>query len=148
MLLDATGENPIGREYEQCFSDVFNEWFGPYICLAKRQGWAKGHPDGSFHPADSVSRAEGVTLASRLFLSTENIDSKGTFRDVPSDAWFAAPVEAMSKDGLLPFQGRLFSPGRAITRGETAEMLYRVMKIQEEEDEKAEEPVQGVERKL
>lgn len=40
--------------YENCFEDVEDEWFAPYVCYAKEKGWVTGYPDGTFKPENNV----------------------------------------------------------------------------------------------
>jgi len=134
MLLVSVNFSPIGREFHQCFSDVFNEWYAPYICLAKRNGWVTGYDDGSFRPNQSVSRAEGVTLAARILELRNNHGSAPEpepFPDVPPGAWFESPVYLMADWQLLPFHGSLLKPNLGMTRGEVAEMLARTLELPE-----------------
>ena len=60
------GEEPVNLSNTDCFTDVNDEWFAPYVCYAKGKGWVVGYPDGSFQPERSVNRAEAIkmTLAS------------------------------------------------------------------------------------
>ncbi len=49
------------------------------------------------------------------------------FTDVPSDADYAAAVEKLAEAGVVTGYGAgLFGPGRTVTRGELAVMLYRM----------------------
>lgn len=51
----------------------------------------------------------------------------GTFRDVPGDTWYASAVERVSAAGLMNGTAPgIFSPGGAVTRGQTAAILYRL----------------------
>lgn len=156
MLLVAVDFSPIGREFHQCFSDVFNEWHAPYICLAKRNGWVTGYDDGSFRPNQNVTRAEGITLAARILELTENhgsaparsaepgdpfrAESRGDGRsgepysDVPPGAWFEGPAYRMAEWQLLPFKGVFLKPDLGMTRGEVAEMISRALELPKEEE--------------
>ncbi len=49
------------------------------------------------------------------------------FRDVPADAWYASAVRELSAAGLMNGTAPgLFSPDRAVTRGQTAAILHRL----------------------
>lgn len=125
MLLDVIGFSPIGREFSACFSDVFNQWFAPYVCVAHRKGWVTGYPDFSFRPEQVVSRAEAVTLAARILDPTLHIDALRPYEDAPEGTWYYLPLQAMASNDLLPFEENIFSPLRGMQRGEVAEILYR-----------------------
>jgi hypothetical protein len=46
----------------------------------------KGYPDGKFHPNQSITRAEFITLINQSFQISESADVK--FKDVNSKDWF------------------------------------------------------------
>lgn len=134
MFLVTIDLSPIGREFHQCFTDVFNEWHAPYICLAKRSGWVTGYDDGSFRPGQNVSRAEGITLAARILALKENhAAAPESFTDIPPGTWFEGPVYRMAEWQLLPFQGNFLKPDLRMTRGEVAEMLSLALQLPKEE---------------
>ncbi len=122
MLLDVIEFSPIGKEFNQCFSDVFNQWYAPYVCQAKRKNWVTGYPDKSFRPDQAVTRAEGITLAARVVDLLEP-ESSPSFNDVESDAWFGPSVGSLEKKKLLPFTGTRFFPHQGLDRGEVAGLL-------------------------
>lgn len=128
MLLDAKGLSPIGREFSACFKDVFNQWFAPYACVAKREGWIKGYPDGTFQPGKTVTRAEAVTMAARILGLSLDASALVPFDDAPEESWFFGPLEIMASNRLLPFSPRAFHPHRGMQRGEVAEMVYLAMR--------------------
>lgn len=148
MLLGAVSISPIGKEFNRCFSDVFNQWYAPYVCLSKRNGWVTGYPDGSFKPAEIVTRAEGVTLAARIIDPHVVNAPPQPFNDVGEDSWFVEPVQKMNALNLLPFDERAMHPNRGMRRREVAEMLWRSLSAKEEEMLGAEDFVPGVERSL
>lgn len=45
-----------------CFPDVKDQWFAPYVCRAKAEGIIGGYPDGTFGPEKPVSFAEAATI--------------------------------------------------------------------------------------
>lgn len=49
------------------FVDVANNyWASDYISSGVSKGWIKGYPDGTFRPANYITRAEVVTLVNRM----------------------------------------------------------------------------------
>ncbi len=46
-----------------CFNDVHEEWFAPYVCSLKEKGVLSGYNDGSFRPEQTVSYAEALKIA-------------------------------------------------------------------------------------
>jgi uncharacterized protein YkwD len=148
MLMDATYFSPIGMEFNACFSDVFNQWFAPYVCVARRKGWVTGYGDGSFRPERTVNRAEAVTLTARALPYDTEFPQRGiAFADVSQNAWFSSPLKKLESQGILPFLGSSFLPERGMQRGEAAEMLYRLRQNLPGEEEEEIEP-KGVKRNL
>ncbi len=135
MLLNVVGISPIGREFNQCFTDVFNQWHAPYVCLAKREGWIKGYEDGSFRPGQDVTRAEGITLVARILgIERKPGSTPVSFRDVPPGIWYEEPAMTLSDWQFLPFENVLY-PEQGFTRGEVAEVLYRSMSPKSDEED-------------
>lgn len=67
----------------------------------------------------------GALLQSAL--TAWNGGEGGGFRDVPEDAWYAPAVRELSAAGLMNGTAPgLFSPNRAVTRGQIAAILHRL----------------------
>lgn len=102
------------------FSDVkSSDWFMPYVCFAYDKGIIKGYPDGSFGPGKNISFAEAAKIIVNVGL-VSNPDLS-----LPSDpVWYKPFVLVMEKLGAIPTSINRFDQN--ITRGELAEMYYRV----------------------
>jgi len=67
MLYVASGVD-VSSDYLQSslngtFSDVVgDEWFSPYLSVAVSEGVVEGYEDGTFRPADGVSRVEAIKM--------------------------------------------------------------------------------------
>ena len=48
------------------FTDLSGHWSKSYVELAAGNGWIAGYPDGSFRPDQKITRAETVTMISRV----------------------------------------------------------------------------------
>ena len=106
-----------------CFPDVADEWFAPYVCAAKRLGWISGYPDGTFRPANSVNRAEGIKIVLSS-LTTDMQNSEYIPYDVPSESWFAPFVGKALEKGILVSRGS-FRPEANLTREDAAVWIFR-----------------------
>ncbi len=117
------------------FNDIdANTWYLPYVTSALTKNIINGYDDGSFRPANTVNLAETLKII-LLALSTVdpnmNVQTK-PYADVELSTWFAAYVDfakslhliELSSDGLL-------HPEQFMTRGRVAEILYRLLYIQE-----------------
>ncbi len=134
---DETGEillrsNSAGR-YEIGYNKVeFSDdlgWAEDYITLLSSRDIIKGVGDGRFMKDKPVTRAEFITLLSRLTADLQLADTTTIFKDVDSEAWYAAQVKwAYENDIVSGTSDTDFSPDKAINREEMAVMLFRYMR--------------------
>lgn len=89
------------RNEGNCFTDVREEWFAPYVCEAKRLEWISGYPDGAFRPEQRVNRAEAMKILVGAFGGALNTLAKETPPDVRSGTWFYAYVAAGVEIGIV-----------------------------------------------
>ena len=65
------------------FNDVPAEhWAAGYINVASDYKFVNGYPDGSFKPDATVTYAEAITMALRVLGYANEIDSRGTMKDI------------------------------------------------------------------
>jgi hypothetical protein len=127
-------------QYKNCFPDVNEEWFAPYVCLAKEQGWIAGYPDNTFKPSQDVSRVEAIKIIINVMV-TEGLMPNPTDAELslpmPADAdmeqWyggylrFAIVKELLDGEHVTGDENAFYyKPGEPMTRKEVAEMIYRV----------------------
>lgn len=87
-----------------------------------------GYTDGSFGPENNMSRAEVAQMFYRLLLE-QNVESTGTYSDVPVNAWYAQAVNTLSSAGVIQgVGGNRFAPDREITRAEFLTIAMRFAK--------------------
>lgn len=60
---------------ESDFPDITGHWAETYIRHAADRGWVVGYPDGTFRPAQSITRAETVTMINRVL--ERGVDKEG-----------------------------------------------------------------------
>jgi len=97
----------------RCFPDVDEEdWFSPYVCIARRRGVVQGYPDGYFHPENPVNYAEALKILGELYDYTAW---------APPDApWYAVYVQAaQNHKTILPVNLPYDAP---LTRGQMARL--------------------------
>lgn len=117
------------------FPDVpASAWFGGWVDAAKDRKIVSGNPDGSFEPSTTVNKAAAL----KILLLTNNVDlssmtvSSAPFADVLADDWFALYFQyAKDKNLLEADTSNKISPSAGMTRGEVAEIIYRLMRIKE-----------------
>ena len=132
ILVGGKGLSPSIDQYSNCFPDVTNEWFAPYICYAKSSGWVEGYPDGTFTPGLEVNKAEAIKMLvnSQGYKLPSQVEDN-LYIDVMSDTWFAPYIQVAKDKGLLEEIGSLYHPAEYMTRAQISENIYRAMFIQE-----------------
>ena len=133
------------------YSDVRTwDWFYPYVAEATYEGVVRGYEDGSFKPGNCVTRAEAVKVASLYFNDGDlpEIDNY-EFRIADNNfrKWYFPFVDYASRSNTVglyhaipagEIQGDdayFYLPEESMTRGEVAEMLYRLEYITDRNDE-------------
>lgn len=108
-------------KYQNCtpaikFPDVVvSDWFHPYICMTVNQGIAHGYPDNTFKPANNLNFAE----ISKMLVEAYDIGSS-----TAGGPWYQQYVVAIEKLNAKP--ASIKQPDQQITRGEMAEMIYKL----------------------
>ena len=97
-----------------CFPDVSNEWFAPYVCFAKARGTIVGYPDGTFKPGNNLNFSESAAIITKAF----DLPQSG------NSTWYEPFVNGLASRNVIPVTIDSFA--KNITRGEMAEMIYRL----------------------
>lgn len=101
------------------FSDVEKSvWYANFVCRAKNAHIIDGYDDGTFRPSNSINFAETAKIVVNAFSITINPE------DLHS-VWWKPYVFALSRIGGLP--PSFTDPNQLLTRGEMAEIIFRVM---------------------
>lgn len=98
-----------------CFTDVGTEWFAKYVCFDKVLNIIAGYPDGSFRPANNINFAEIAKILVKI---------KGITVLPDAVTWYKPYVEKLAELKAVPTS--IMSFGQKVTRGEMAEMVYRL----------------------
>lgn len=100
------------------FSDVeAGEWYVPYVRKAVEHGVIGGYPDGTYKPAKSINFAEAAKILGIAYgLPTNASDTSGD--------WWRPYIDALKAKNALP--SSFSDPSALVTRGEMAEMIYRI----------------------
>ncbi|MFA6038849.1 MAG: S-layer homology domain-containing protein [Candidatus Peribacteraceae bacterium] len=99
------------------FSDITPSfWFYKDLCKAYRAGIIEGFPDGTFRGAQTVTLAE----AAKMLVQARSI----AYTEWEEEAWYKPYVTALYLLRTLPASVR--DPDQLLTRGEVAEILYRL----------------------
>src|SRR3989338_1514835 len=109
-----------------CFPDVKEEWFAPYVCTAKRDGIIAGYPDGAFKPEQPISFVE----AAKILIKAYDLSPEG------GGEWYTPFVLALESGKAIP--PSINALDRKITLGEMAEMMWRIS------EKKMDQPTKGL----
>lgn len=103
-------------------------WYLPYVLKAFNDNVVAGYPDGFFRPTAEVNIVEFYKM---LFLAAKtDIDPQVLITlptGVSADDWFAPYVQEAVKKNILEVKGDPFNPGYAMTRGDIAVALYKLL---------------------
>ena len=115
----------LGLDFEsRMFSDVSGSPFADAINTLAVYGLVSGYEDGTFHPEETITRAEFASMvASALDL---RVPEQSYFSDVAADAWYADGVNAMAAKGFFAGDGSAFRPDDTITYEEMVTVLSSV----------------------
>jgi hypothetical protein len=97
-----------------CFSDVTDAWFAAYVCTAKKKGIIGGYEHGTFQPNREVAFSESAKILVEAF----------GYKVAKDNLWFRPYVESLAFRSAIPVTITSFN--KSITRGEMAEMVYRL----------------------
>lgn len=118
------------------FSDMDNyEWANEAVNSMKSKGIITGYGDGTFRPAEHVTRSEIVAMTVKLLYSVSNID-KTVFDDVPSDYWGYKYIMTAYEKGIVKgISDRRFMPDAEISREDMAVILSNILNNSENSSE-------------
>ena len=100
------------------------DWFYQEVAYLEEYGIIKGYPDGTFRPADPITRAEFATIASRF--DKMEAGAPGVFPDVTDTHWAALYINNAAAKGWVNRIG-IFRPNDFITREEVAVFVNRML---------------------
>ena len=116
------GTGVVDFDLKNCFSDGHGQWYEPYACTGKDEGFIVGYEGNIFKGGNTVILAEGL----KMFLGA--LEREFT---TSSDPWYYDMVwDAHLNDGLpysLRDQNDIISTGTVeLTRRKAINMLYRL----------------------
>jgi hypothetical protein len=124
MLTGTMNADLSGSGLSGCFNDVQDQWFAPFVCYAKNQGWVSG-VNGFYKPDQSIVRAEALKIVLEASdLEIPETAASSSFSDVSTGDWFAKYAQVALDNGIIDKSG-FFGPSVQISRGELSDMLYR-----------------------
>lgn len=130
MLVLALDLPEEGAEAE--FSDVAAErWSAAYIAAAAKQGIVTGYEDGTFAPADFITRQDAAVILHRACTVKKVTLAEGEVRLTDADSvseYAQASVTALAVSGIISgFPDGSFQPFGTLTRAQAAKMIYEIV---------------------
>ncbi len=113
IVLEAKGGSYVTGD--NCFPDVQEEWFAPYICRAKAQNIINGYPDGTFKPENQINVVEASKIMALAF--GVEVQNEG-------GEWYAPYMRALEYSDAIPTT--VSGLDNQMKRGEMAEILWRL----------------------
>ncbi len=113
---DACANDPM---MTPLFSDIDRPaayWYGPLLCVARREGIIGGYPDGSFRGGNLVNAAE----AAKIIVQSRGLPVAPAY----GVAWYEPFIQALRDRDAWP--ERLTRPDQRLARADMAEILYRL----------------------
>ncbi|MFC0333748.1 S-layer homology domain-containing protein [Paenibacillus sepulcri] len=107
-------------------SDINQSYAKAEITELVNRGIISGFSDGTFKPADSVTRAQLAKILSLSLNLEEDAAAAAGFKDVAASKWYAGYVGALVNSGISQgTSATSFSPDKTVTREELAVFFIR-----------------------
>ncbi|MFC4767189.1 S-layer homology domain-containing protein [Effusibacillus consociatus] len=109
------------------FPDSQGHWAEATINTVSAVRLFVGYPDGTFHPDESITRAEFITALSNAIGDSKEVSAAIPYRDVDKQDWYYLPVSHLWNMGVLKEgdYGAELKPNEPILRQEIARMAAR-----------------------
>ncbi len=131
ILIESKNLDKEIEGYGNCFPDVLEQWFAPYVCYAKEKGWVKGYQNGYFRPGNAVSKVEALKMMVNVFgIEVYTTPDAPVYEDTEYSAWYYPYVKTMHRLGFLEETGVRFFPAEEITRGGASENIFRMLVLE------------------
>ncbi len=139
IILGGSGIDALTPVVSSEFPDVeLDQWYAGWVERARELGIVSGNPDGTFTPRSSLNGAEAL----KIILLTNDVDLSTTtvlrdpYEDVFADQWFALYYQYAKEKFLVEAdRDNKVYPSSDMTRGELAEVMYRLMRMVETGEE-------------
>lgn len=120
------------------FSDTQSgQWYSDYLATAYSVGVVQGYPDGTFKPTQGVNRVEFLKM---IFTAVDDLEvdpvvTEDPYSDVNNLSWYAPYVQYAKEKNIFPVEGDYFYPGDPMSRVEVAEVIYRMIVVNQNDGE-------------
>jgi len=138
VSVTAFAAGDTGKSAAPVFKDIGGDANAVYISYLAKRGIMSGFPDGAFHPAEGITRAQAAVLASKI-LGLKGGPDAGSFSDMDASHWAAGYINAAAGAGYIKgFPDNTFRPEEKLSR---AQGISLFMRLSREDTSQAELPV-------
>ena len=130
---DCIAENNMQEDEYIFFPDVRRgAWYEQEVCIAKVKDLVNGYLDGTFKPGMPIIFVEAAKIVSNTFAL--NVREEG-------DVWYEPYVTELGERNAIPMSVRTLNG--LLTRGEMAEILFRLKTLNNDKASKSYADLQG-----
>jgi len=110
--------------------DKISSWATPYVSILVNKEIMLGKDTGQtviFAPQDNLTRAEAITILSRILSLESNSQLEFTdINEIPS--WANEAISKMVSNGLISgYEDNTIKPNKQVTRAEAVTMIYNIL---------------------
>ncbi|MBR5517909.1 MAG: S-layer homology domain-containing protein, partial [Clostridia bacterium] len=121
-------QKPSDENLKTEFVDVkVSDWYYTYLIDLKNKGIVSGYDDGSFKPANTVTREEFI----KMIISAAGIELSAVnegFEDVSANDWFAKYVYTAKENGIVNgIDENNFGTGRPVSRQDMSVIICNIL---------------------
>lgn len=116
IVVEALDTEVSENFYNNCFPDVSDQWFAPYVCYGKSYDIVDGYPDGNFKATNQIVYAEALKMIYKAY------NDSGAENPTGSE-WYAPFLEDIRAEGL----GIGATAGKTLTRGDVAQLTWNIL---------------------
>jgi L-ascorbate metabolism protein UlaG (beta-lactamase superfamily) len=133
---DTKASQPSGE-----LQDIGGSYAQKEILELVKTGVISGYEDGTFRPAQPMTRAELAKIVSLSMGLQENHNAAKAFVDVPASSWYSGYVGALYAAGIVQGTSQTgFSPGDQVTREQLVVFFIRAMGLEKAASKYSDEP--------
>lgn len=116
QMHDCVATNTSSDATSVFFPDVsMDAWYAEQVCIGHKRGLIDGYPDGKFRSGQTINVAEAAKIIASVFIL--NVATE-------AEVWYQPYLEKLGEVRALPVT--IDGLSRPLTRGEMAEMLFRL----------------------
>lgn len=121
---------PVTVKAGPLFKDIPADYvYNKEIKYLVEKGYITGYSDGTFKPNQTLSRAHGAVIISRVLgLDTTNIKDPG-FKDVTAAHQYYKEIAAVQNAGIISGSNGNFNPSGSLTRAQMAKIIAKAFDL-------------------